>query len=105
MVEQYFQQPLKFEDIVQTFSFIRVKTRLVKNVKKFRLYIKAGRNDYLIVNTSANIVSRRFETMDFFNCSNINASGKVYAGEKCIVTEKVNETYMNIMLVNDCGLE
>ena len=62
-------------------------------------------NDYFIINTSATVVSRKFEAMDFLNCSNINASGMVYAGEKCIVTKKVNETYMNINLVDDCGLE
>ena len=62
-------------------------------------------NDYFIINTSADILSRRFEAMDFLNCSNINASGSVYSGKRCIETEKVNETYMNIRLVNDCGLE
>ena len=60
----------------------------------------------LKIKTSAETAtSRYFETIDFFNCSNIKATGKVYAGKKCLITEKVNETYMNIKLVNDCGLE
>ena len=61
-------------------------------------------DDYFVVNVSADVISRRFESRDFMNCSNINASGKVMAGEKCLITEKVNQTYYNIKLVNNCGL-
>jgi|GEM_PF-3513340 len=60
----------------------------------------------LKIKTSAETATERYyETIDEFNCSNINTSGEVYSGKKCLVTEKVNETYLNIKLVNDCGLE
>ena len=63
-------------------------------------------DDYFVINTSAMGLSRKFKTIDFLDCSKISASGLVTsAGKKCLVTEKINETNMNIKLVNDCGLE
>ncbi len=68
--------------------------------------VKISCGDKLKIRTSAETAtSRYYETNDYFNCSNINASGEIYSGKKCMITEKVNETYMNIKLVNDCGLE
>ena len=63
-------------------------------------------NKGLRIKTSAETAtSRYFETIDNFNCSYLNASGEVYSGKKCLVTEKINETYLNIKVVDDCGLE
>jgi len=72
----------------------------------FTYKVEISCNDYLRIKTSATTAtSRYYETLDKFNCSKITASGEVYPGKKCLVTEKQNETKMSIKLVNDCGLE
>ena len=72
----------------------------------FLYKVKISCDDNLKIKTSAETAtSRYYQSIDDFNCSRIEASGEVSAGEKCLEVQKINETLMKIKLVNNCGLE
>ena len=71
----------------------------------FLYKVKISCNNGLKIKTSAEAAtSRYYESTNDFNCSRIEASGEVSSGEKCIEVKKINETLMQIKLVNNCGL-
>jgi hypothetical protein len=41
---------------------------------------------------------------EFISCTRVNASGTIYPGERCLVTKRLNSTYVSLNLVNNCEL-
>ncbi len=41
---------------------------------------------------------------EFVSCNRVAASGTAYPGARCLVTKRVNATYVTLTLVNTCGL-
>lgn len=56
----------------------------------------------LKINATALAVGKSFIIREYVNCSRINASGRVFAGDRCLVGRRVNSTYVSLVLAASC---
>jgi len=59
--------------------------------------------DYLYINVSSSGTGRYYQINERMNCSKIQASGTVYAGEKCLKVNKLSEELIELKLEDSCG--
>lgn len=66
-------------------------------------FVNLSCDDQLVIRVEANIIGKKYIIPELLNCNRIIAGGQVYAGHRCLVTKKLNNTSFNMSLVNECG--
>ena len=66
-------------------------------------FVNLSCDNQLVIRAEASVIGKKYIIPELVNCSRIIAGGQVFAGHRCLVIKKLNETSFNMSLVSECG--